>query len=124
MFVFSRFIGGLSKGNISLSMSVITDVCSESNRNKGMAFVGVAFSLGFIIGPIIGAKFTKMNKEHSEPWFIYPALLACALAICGFIVLRIFLKETLPKVRIICLRKYNNDYIFTILIMFIFDYLL
>lgn len=50
LFVLARFIGGLSKGNISLSMAIITDVSNKNNRGKGMALVGIAFSLGFIIG--------------------------------------------------------------------------
>jgi MFS family permease len=36
LFVFARFIGGLSKGNISLCMAIITDVSNKHNRNKGM----------------------------------------------------------------------------------------
>lgn len=36
IFVLSRFIGGISKGNISLSMAIITDVTSLKNRGKSM----------------------------------------------------------------------------------------
>jgi MFS family permease len=54
LFVLARFVGGLSKGNISLSMAIITDVSNKENRGKGMALVGIAFSLGFIVGPLIG----------------------------------------------------------------------
>lgn len=49
MFLISRTIGGFSKGNISLSTAVITDVSSQSNRGKGMALIGISFSIGFIV---------------------------------------------------------------------------
>ena len=96
IFVIARFIGGLSKGNISLSMAIITDVSNKENRGKGMALVGIAFSLGFILGPMIGAVFSRFSDKSSDNWFVPPALFATCLAgldilFCGFC-----LKETLP----------------------------
>jgi hypothetical protein len=32
----ARFIGGISKGNVSLSMAIIADVSSMKTRGKGM----------------------------------------------------------------------------------------
>lgn len=39
IFVLARFVGGLSKGNISLSMAIITDVSNKENRGKGMVII-------------------------------------------------------------------------------------
>lgn len=36
LFVLARFIGGLSKGNVSLSMSIMADVSSNKARGVGM----------------------------------------------------------------------------------------
>lgn len=36
IFVLARFVGGISKGNISLSMAIISDVTSPQTRGKGM----------------------------------------------------------------------------------------
>lgn len=36
LFVLARFIGGLSKGNVSLSMAIISDVTSSKSRGKAM----------------------------------------------------------------------------------------
>ena len=98
IFVLARFVGGLSKGNISLSMSIITDVSSERTRSRGMALVGVAFSLGFIVGPMIGAMFAIFSNKSTGPWFVLPSLLAFGLAMGDLLVLVFYLKETLPKV--------------------------
>lgn len=35
-FIIARFIGGISKGNVSLSMAIITDVSNMKTRGKGM----------------------------------------------------------------------------------------
>ena len=39
LFVLARIIGGLSKGNVSLSTAIVTDVTTAERRSKGM--VGV-----------------------------------------------------------------------------------
>lgn len=36
IFVLARFIGGISKGNISLSMAIISDVTTLKTRGKAM----------------------------------------------------------------------------------------
>lgn len=96
LFVLARFIGGLSKGNISLSMAIITDVSNKNNRGKGMALVGIAFSLGFIIGPMIGAVFSKFSDKSSDHWFVFPALFAMCLSGADILFCLLCLKETLP----------------------------
>ncbi|KAH8367583.1 hypothetical protein KR200_008385 [Drosophila serrata] len=97
LFVLARFVGGISKGNISLCMSVITDVSSVKTRGRGMALVGVAFSLGFIVGPMIGALFAIFSDKSGGAWFVLPSLLAFGLAAGDLLVLACCLRETLPK---------------------------
>lgn len=36
LFVLARVVGGLSKGNVSLSTAIVTDVTSVEKRSKGM----------------------------------------------------------------------------------------
>jgi len=96
LFVLARFVGGLSKGNISLSMAIITDVSNKHNRGKGMALVGIAFSLGFILGPMIGAVFSRFSDKSSDHWFVFPALFATCLAGLDILFCVFCLKETLP----------------------------
>lgn len=96
IFVLARFVGGISKGNISLTMAIITDVSTKENRGKGMALVGIAFSLGFIFGPIIGAVFSKFADKTSDDWFAYPAIFAMCLATLDALFVMFCLKESLP----------------------------
>ncbi|CAN2388437.1 tetracycline transmembrane transporter activity [Pristimantis euphronides] len=96
IFLISRIIGGLSKGNVSLCTAIIADLPSLKNRSTGMAMIGVAFSLGFTIGPMVGAYFA-MNTTNGELFYVRPALLALLLAVIDLIFIFLLLPETLPK---------------------------
>ncbi|ENN81197.1 hypothetical protein YQE_02387, partial [Dendroctonus ponderosae] len=97
LFILARILGGISKGNVSISMAIITDVSTINTRGKGMALVGIAFSLGFIVGPMIGAIFAVWAKQKTGNWFVVPALFALMLSIADVIYFAIFFKESLPK---------------------------
>ncbi|KAG8033983.1 hypothetical protein G9C98_008464 [Cotesia typhae] len=98
IFVLARFVGGVSKGNISLSMAIITDVTTPKNRGKSMALVGIAFSIGFIIGPMIGVIFTKISTSQGY-WYIYPAMFAFFLSLVDLIYVINSFEETLSVKR-------------------------
>ena len=36
LFVLARIVGGISKGNVSLSTTIVTDVSTRKTRGKGM----------------------------------------------------------------------------------------
>ncbi|XP_050966719.1 major facilitator superfamily domain-containing protein 10 [Labeo rohita] len=57
IFLLSRVVGGICKGNVSLCTAIVADLPCPKARNKGMAMIGVAFSLGFTLGPLMGAYF-------------------------------------------------------------------
>ena len=48
--VLSRTIGGIASGNLSVATAAIADVTSEKKDLSGMAIVGIAFGLGFVLG--------------------------------------------------------------------------
>ncbi|XP_017905342.1 PREDICTED: major facilitator superfamily domain-containing protein 10 isoform X2 [Capra hircus] len=85
-FLASRVIGGISKGNVSLCTAIVADLGSPSARSKGMAVIGVAFSLGFTLGPTLGA----FLPSEMVPW------LALLFAISDLLFIWCFLPETLP----------------------------
>ncbi|XP_050546290.1 major facilitator superfamily domain-containing protein 10 [Daktulosphaira vitifoliae] len=97
LFIWARVIGGLSKGNVSLSMAIVTDVYSKEKRGRGMAMIGIAFSIGFVLGPMIGAAYAKWSHSQEGAWFVQPALLAVALTVINIIFVIFTFKETLPK---------------------------
>ncbi|KAM6221309.1 major facilitator superfamily domain-containing protein 10 [Rhynchocyon petersi] len=88
-FLVSRMIGGVSKGNVSLSTAVVADLGSPEVRGRGMAVVGVAFSLAFTLGPLLGATL----PAETAPW------LALLFATADLLFVLCFLPETLPPER-------------------------
>ncbi|KYN08374.1 PREDICTED: major facilitator superfamily domain-containing protein 10 [Cyphomyrmex costatus] len=98
IFVLARFVGGISKGNISLSMAIISDVTSPKIRGKAMALVGIAFSVGFVVGPMIGAFFAWISSSNREgTWYMVPALFALFLALSDLFFVTYYLKESLSS---------------------------
>ncbi|XP_052831623.1 major facilitator superfamily domain-containing protein 10, partial [Octopus bimaculoides] len=95
LFIIARIIGGISKGNISLSTAIVTDVSSAEKRGRGMALIGIAFSLGFIIGPFIGAMFSK-SAGKQQGLFAIPGLFAFCLILTDIMFIIFCLNESLP----------------------------
>jgi hypothetical protein len=58
--------------------------------------VGIAFSLGFLIGPTIGAIFSA-KLSQSAAIYSYPSYLAIALTIFNILFVSKFYKESLPE---------------------------
>ncbi|XP_032489563.1 major facilitator superfamily domain-containing protein 10 isoform X5 [Phocoena sinus] len=85
-FLVSRMIGGVSKGNVSLSTAIVADLGSSPARSRGMAVIGVAFSLAFTLGPMLGASL----PVETAPW------LALLFAVSDLLFICCFLPETLP----------------------------
>ncbi|XP_054855449.1 major facilitator superfamily domain-containing protein 10 isoform X1 [Eublepharis macularius] len=96
LFLFSRVIGGISKGNVSLSTAIIADLACPKARSRGMAMIGVAFSLGFTLGPMLGA-YLAMETEKGEIFYLQPALFAVMFAVADLVFIFFLLPETLPK---------------------------
>ncbi|MSU34968.1 MAG: MFS transporter [Pedosphaera sp.] len=50
----SRVFAGICGANLSVASAYIADVTTPENRSKGMGMIGMAFGLGFILGPVVG----------------------------------------------------------------------
>jgi MFS transporter, DHA1 family, tetracycline resistance protein len=62
----SRALPGFTGGNISIVMSALSDIATPENRTKYFGLVGMAFGLGFILGPAIGGI---LADNHVVSWF-------------------------------------------------------
>jgi len=60
--------------------------------------IGIAFSVGFVFGPMIGAAYAKWSHGQEGVWFVQPALLAVVLTIVNIIFITFAFNESLPKV--------------------------
>ena len=54
--------------NISVATAIVfADVTPPEKRTSGMAIVGIAFGLGFILGPAIGGFLGQFNLLNTIP---------------------------------------------------------
>ncbi len=104
LLIIARIIGGIMGGNISTATAVVADITSKENRSKGMAIIGVAFALGFVIGPACGGILSMINLTEIFPsWtqygvnpFSMPAAFAFILSAFNVISVWLHFKESLP----------------------------
>ncbi len=90
----SRIMDGITGGNISVAQAVIADISTEKNRARNFGLVGMAFGLGFILGPYIGGKLadpTIVSWFNASTAFWFAAIIS---AINVMLVL-VFLRETI-----------------------------
>ena len=55
MLLVSRLFAGACGANITVAQAYIADITEPAQRSKKMGLIGMAFGLGFIFGPVIGA---------------------------------------------------------------------
>lgn len=104
LLIIARIIGGIMGGNISTATAVVADITSKENRSKGMAIIGVAFALGFVVGPALGGILSMWDLTIAHPeWALYgvnpfsmPAALAFCLSLFNVISVVLNFKESLP----------------------------
>ncbi|KAI5841804.1 major facilitator superfamily domain-containing protein [Morchella snyderi] len=98
-FLASRVVGGLSEGNVQLAIAIATDVSTTETRGATLALVGVAFSIAFTFGPMMGAylasKTLTLKISEKNP-FVTAALFSLALLVVETVFLYWKLPETRP----------------------------
>ena len=103
LLLLSRMIGGMAGGNLSVATAAIADVTTREKRSKGMAFVGIAFGLGFVLGPALGGLASQWDWSGSELVFfgMHPfsaaATISFGLSLVNLIWLLLCFTETLPE---------------------------
>jgi multidrug resistance protein len=88
----SRLIDGITGGNISTAMAYIADITPPRERAKHFALVGVAFGLGFILGPALGGALSQISLAA-------PAYAAGTLSLLSALAGLVVLRESLPPER-------------------------
>jgi multidrug resistance protein len=86
----SRVIDGFGAGSASTAGAYVADVTPPQDRAKNYGFIGMAFGLGFILGPVLGGLLSQISLDAP----VYAAgSLSLLAAIVGFFIL----PESLPK---------------------------
>jgi len=77
----SRMGAGVAGATISTAQAFIADVTPQGERTKGMALIGVAFGMGFTLGPLFGALAT-ISTGNTETWPGFAAAGLSLFALC------------------------------------------
>src|SRR5215213_5717411 len=86
----SRLIDGITAGNQSVAAAYIADVSTPETRAKNFTLIGMAWGLGLIVGPALGAALGQLS-------LVAPAYLAAGLALASMLLGFWLLPESLPK---------------------------
>jgi len=65
----SRIFAGICGANLSVANAYIADISPPEKRSKNMGLIGMAFGLGFILGPALGSFSAKLFGD-SGPGFV------------------------------------------------------
>ena len=94
----SRMIAGIGAAAVlPIAQAYISDSTTGKERNKGFAMMGVAFGLGFALGPAFGSIFTFLGEllVPSMKGYWAPALFAIGLAAVNLLAAKKNLPESL-----------------------------
>ena len=79
-FVFlARIIDGLTAGNLSIAQAYIADVTAPKERARAFAVIGIAFGIGFLVGPGVSGYLSAHYGYH------LPILCAAALSLSSIL---------------------------------------
>ena len=69
----SRAIDGLTAGNLSIAQAYIADVTKPEERARSFGIIGIAFGIGFLVGPAISGFLSQFG-------YAWPVLAAAGLS--------------------------------------------
>ena len=84
----SRILAGICGANITVAQAYIADITPPEHRSKRMGLIGMAFGLGFIFGPALGAI------SHKKFGITGPGWVAASLCAANFILAFFILPES------------------------------
>ena len=85
----SRVIDGLTAGNLSLAQAYISDVTRPEERAKSFALIGIAFGMGFLLGPGLSGFLSQYSYQ-------YPIFAAAALSATSILATYFLLPTSVP----------------------------
>ncbi len=96
----ARLLAGFFGASISTASAYISDITPKHERSKGMALIGAAFGLGFVVGPALGGGLAIWGHHiNPAPHFdtSFTAYWVAGLCLANFLFGLKFLKESLTE---------------------------
>jgi MFS family permease len=93
----ARIFGGIATANLGTASAYIADITAPEDRAKGMGLIGMAFGLGFIVGPGIGGALARI--AIGGRYGAVPCLVAACLSVINLVWVAFGVAESLPPER-------------------------
>ena len=100
----ARILGGiLSSATLPASAAYVADMTTDEERGRGMAWLGTAVSLGFVVGPALGGILARRDLHFTARYghfminsFSVPFFAAAALGLLTLFAAMRWLPESVP----------------------------
>jgi len=101
---FSRLLDGITGGNLSTAAAYIADVSKPEERAKNFTLIGMAYGIGFILGPALGGALGQISVDM-------PLFAAGIVSLLSVGLIYFLLPESLSKEKretaSLCARDFN-----------------
>jgi len=89
----ARLLDGASGGNILVAQAYVADVTAPQDRARGMGLIGMAFGLGFVLGPLVGGLL--LSLPLADDWRLrLPFLVAAGFSTIAWVLVLFRLPES------------------------------
>lgn len=85
-----RIIDGLTAGNLTIAQAYISDVTKPEDRTRAFGLIGIAFGLGFLIGPALSGYLSRFGYQ-------WPAFAAAGMSFLSILATTFLL----PRVEVV-----------------------
>mmetsp|Transcript_65233 Transcript_65233/g.144131 ORF Transcript_65233/g.144131 Transcript_65233/m.144131 type:complete len:512 (-) Transcript_65233:61-1596(-) len=102
----ARILDGFFCGNIGVTKAYLGEIVDSTNEARGFSFLAVCFSLGLLIGPMLGGELVDAavwapglfaGTIFEECPYLLPNLTYACFAAFSWVIGALFLEETLPR---------------------------
>lgn len=90
MIILSRVIDGLFGSNRTIAQAYLSDISSKNDRSKAFGLSGMAFGIGFLVGPATGGFLSQFGYD-------FPAFVAAGISLITIFTTILFLPETVKS---------------------------
>ena len=87
---FSRFVDGITGGNMSVANAYLTDITEPAEKTKMFGLIASVSGFGLVIGPVIGGAADSAGIEY-----LGPVIIAFFLSLGALTAMYLYLPETL-----------------------------
>lgn len=91
MLFLARIVDGLSGGNIATARAYVADITEPKDRSRAYGLIGVAFGLGFILGPALSGVLAAAWDYRAPIWA------AAGITIVAMVMAWLWLPETVHR---------------------------